>query len=449
MPLRRWLPLLTAALVALALVVAGLLAATALRSYLVDQVDADLMHSPALTATGPAPPPPGSSPLSSDLFIQEADTSGAVVQQISNLPQGLTAPTLPALTREEVLARGGQPFTTGGWRVVARPTATGSVMVAKPLSGVDDTVRRLVILEVAGGVAVLVVVTALSTWLVRRSLRPLRSVERTALAITAGDLSRRVPAYDPGTEAGEVGGAMNAMLDRLESAFADRATALAGARTSEARMRQFIADASHELRTPLTSVRGLAELHRQGAMPPDSVPDAFARIEEESTRMGLLVEELLLLARLDAERPLERSPVDLLALCGDTVRAVTTPQRPVVLEVLPGSAAPMVLGDGPRLRQVVDNLVSNALQHGRGRVTVRVGTRDGHAVIDVEDEGPGVADEDRERVFDRFYRGGQDRSRATGGSGLGLSIVAALVRVHGGSVAVRGARFTVTLPLAG
>lgn len=450
MPLRRQLPLLTASLVALALLVAGLLAATAMRSYLIDQVDAELVRSPTAGNGNPSPPdpPPSQSPLSSDLYIQFADSSGEVIRQLSNLPPGQSAPQLPELDRNEVTAIAGQPFTTNGWRVVARPTATGSVMVAKSLAEVDATVTRLVALELTVGLLVLAAVAGLSTLAVYRSLRPLRQVQTTAAAITAGDLSRRIPEPDPRTEVGAVGTALNTMLDRLETSFDERQQALAEAQRSEARMRQFVADASHELRTPLTSVRGTAELYRQGAVEPDGVPTAFARIEEQSQRMGLLVDELLLLARLDAERPLDTTPVDLLEVCTKAVHAAPSGDRPVRLSVLPGSTAPIVIGDPDRLRQVVDNLIGNALQHGQGKVSVEVGTNSSQAVLRVSDEGPGVPAADRSKVFDRFYRSTGDRSRATGGSGLGLSIVAALVAAHGGSVRVDGSSFTVRLPLA-
>ena len=446
MALRRLLPILTAALVAFALLVAGVLAATAMRSYLVNQVDMALLRSPANSPSPPPPQPSGQSPLSSDLFIQVADNTGTVVDQLSNLPAGRSAPELPVMTRAAVIATNSQPFTADGWRVVARPTPTGTVMIAQSLAAVDATVRQLVWLELGVGVLVLAVVAALSTVVVRRSLRPLQAVEDTALAISGGDLTQRVPQPAAGTEAGDVGLALNAMLDRLQLSFDQREQALEQARASEVRMRQFIADASHELRTPLTGVRGTAELYRQGAVPAEAVPQAFGDIESQSQRMGLLVDELLLLARLDAERPLDTRCVDLLGVCSEAVRGF--PDRPVVLDVAADSEAPMVLGDAGRRRQVVDNLIGNGLQHGQGTVTVTVGTQGGDAVIVVRDQGPGVPAQDAERVFDRFYRSAGDRSRASGGTGLGLSIVAALVAAHGGSVTVTGAEFTVRLPLA-
>jgi two-component system OmpR family sensor kinase len=309
------------------------------------------------------------------------------------------------------------------------------------------------------------VLAGLGYALVRTSLRPLEEIESTAEAIAAGNLSRRVPAQDPRTEVGRLGRALNGMLSQIETAFRAREASEARARRSEDRMRRFVADASHELRTPLTSIRGFAELYRQGAVvDPDDVARAMRRIEGEASRMGLLVEDLLLLARLDQHRQLERRPVDLLTLAVDAVhdaRAVA-PERRIALDVRPqtaGDSAPVVLGDEPRLRQVLSNLVGNALTHTPAGtpVTVRVGTAQengsGWAVLDVADTGPGLAPEETERVFERFYRADPSRTRGQGGIGLGLSIVAALVAAHGGTVDVAsapgaGATFRVRLPLA-
>lgn len=445
MPLRRLLPLLTVALVALALLVAGVLATTALRGYLVHQVDRDLLRSP--TASGVPPPPAdvAQNILPSSQVLEIIDDSGTTVRRFSNLPTGVTEPTLPRLTRAEVLATAQRPFTVDGWRVIALPAQNGtSTLVALPLADVEATVSRLIWLQVGVGLITLAAVGALSTVVVRRSLRPLAAVERTAVAISGGELHDRVPEPAAGTEAGDVGLALNSMLDRLELSFEQRQQALDVAQASEARMRQFVADASHELRTPLTGVRGTAELYRQGAIPVTEVPAAFGRIEQESQRMGALVDELLLLARLDAQRPLAHDDVDLLQVCSESARSLGA-----ALRMLPGSEAPIVRGDADRLRQVVDNLIGNGLQHGSGTVTVAVGTRGGQAVVEVSDEGHGVDPDEAARVFDRFYRSAGDRSRATGGSGLGLSIVAAIVAAHGGTVSVIGATFTVVIPLAG
>ncbi|HEY1176948.1 MAG TPA: ATP-binding protein [Phytomonospora sp.] len=287
-----------------------------------------------------------------------------------------------------------------------------------------------------------------------------------------GDLGSRVPDADPHTETGRLGGALNTMLSRIEQALDDRAA-------SEARLRQFLADASHELRTPLTSIKGFAELYRRGGAPPGPVlDDTIGRIEAESARMSLLVDDLMLLASLDRQRPLDRRPVDLLAVAADTVRDahVRAPARPIALEPLRGRdiLEPVTVpGDEPRLRQVLANLVANALRHtpADARITVRlgesakdepfvaeVGTRpDGTvAVIEVADTGPGLAGEHAERVFERLYRADPSRVRdhgaAASGAGLGLSIVAAIVTGHGGCVRLdtapgAGATFRVLLPL--
>jgi two-component system, OmpR family, sensor kinase len=243
------------------------------------------------------------------------------------------------------------------------------------------------------------------------------------------------------------------MLAQIQRAVASSEASAEHARSSEDRMRRFITDASHELRTPLTTIRGFAELYRQGAA--NDVELLMNRIESESRRMGLLVEDLLLLARLDAQRPLERHRVDLLALASDAVHDARSiaPKRAIAMEVFDGPGTPEVIGDDARLRQVLGNLVANALQHTpeTAGITIRVGTDRNEAILEVSDEGPGMSAEDAHRVFERFYRADSSRARASGGTGLGLSIVDSLVYAHGGTVSVttapgRGCRFTVHLP---
>jgi two-component system OmpR family sensor kinase len=289
-------------------------------------------------------------------------------------------------------------------------------------------------------------------------------VERTAAAIAAGDLSRRVPEHHPGTEVGRLSAALNGMLAQIEAAFGLRESSERAARASEDRMRRFVTDASHELRTPLTSIRGFAELYRQGAAAGSQDVDRYMRrIEDAAAQMGLLVDDLLLLARLDQQRPLEREPVDLLAVASDTVHdaQAMSPGRPVLLQVFEGPAAPVVMGDQSRLRQILGNLVSNALAHTPDGtpVSVRVGTRIDHqtgrpaGMLEVIDEGPGLPADEAERVFERFYRADPSRTRSRGGTGLGLSIVAALTAAHGGRVELDtrpgdGATFRVILPIA-
>jgi two-component system OmpR family sensor kinase len=327
------------------------------------------------------------------------------------------------------------------------------VTVAYDLSDVQETVRSLVWLQLGIGAAVLVVLGLAEFWSVHRSLRPLMEVEQTAAAIAAGQLARRVPERDPRTEVGRLSSALNGMLAQIQRALASSESSAEKARNSEERMRRFITDASHELRTPLTTIRGFAELYRQGAA--RDMEMVMSRVESESRRMGLLVDDLLLLARLDAQRPIEQNRVDLLALASDAVHdaQAVAPKRNITMEVFDGPGTPEVLGDEPRLRQVLGNLVTNALQHTpeSADITVRVGTEGDDAIVEVVDEGPGMSQEDALRIFERFYRTDSSRARISGGTGLGLSIVDSLVLAHDGTVTVttapgQGCRFYVSLP---
>ena len=327
------------------------------------------------------------------------------------------------------------------------------VTVAYDLSEIQHTVRSLAWLQLGIGVAVLLVLGLVGSWVVNRSLQPLTEVEQTAAAIAAGQLDRRVPERDSRTEVGRLSAALNGMLAQIQRALASSEYSAEQAVISEDRMRRFITDASHELRTPLTTMRGFAELYRQGAA--RDMEMVMSRIESESRRMGLLIDDLLLLARLDTQRPIERRRVDLLALATDAVhdaRAVS-PERKITIEVVDGPGTPEALGDEARLRQVLGNLMTNALQHtpDTADITVRVGTTAENAILEVVDKGPGMSQEDALRVFERFYRTDSSRTRSSGGSGLGLSIVDSLVHAHGGTVNVKtapgqGCRFYVSLP---
>ncbi len=468
-PLRIKLVAALLALVAGALALAGLAAATSLRSYLMKRVDQQLgivarSYRDPVRDGGPggpggpgAPGDRGPRELGPQYYVYIADGT----------PETLPAyprPKLPIPTTYH--QRQGYPFTVGtldghgSWRVIVVPRRDGSIVyVARSLADENGTVTRLVLLEAIIGLTVLVLLGGLGYVVVRRSLRPLEEVETTAAAIAAGDLSRRVPESDERTEVGRLATAFNSMLTQIESAFRVRAESEAAARKSEERMRRFVTDASHELRTPLTSIRGFAELYRQGAVAGDELPRLMRRIEDEGARMGLLVDDLLMLARLDQERPLARDVVDLLPLATDAVHdaQAVDPSRTVTLGT--DGAAYDVVGDESRLRQVLANLVGNALKHTPAGtpVEVRLSTADGQAVLEVVDHGPGLAPEDAERVFERFYRADPSRARSAGksegGSGLGLAIVAALAEAHGGSVSVdtspgKGATFRVRLPLA-
>ncbi|WP_316522071.1 sensor histidine kinase [Kitasatospora brasiliensis] len=337
----------------------------------------------------------------------------------------------------------------------ASPTITPTyVMVAVSREDIDATTGRLSTSFLAIGGGVLVLIAALGFFAVRAGLRPLRRIEQGAERIAAGELSHRMPELSPGTEVGRLSIALNGMLTQIEAAFAARAE-------SEARMRRFVADASHELRTPLAGIRGFAELYRMGALPTEAdVKRTMTRIESEADRMGALVEDLLVLARLDEERPLDLAPMDLRTLAADALHDLTAldPSRPVSLTGPTGSGAPgaaPVIGDEARLRQVVTNLVGNAVKHTPPGTPVRIGVGAGPGgicLLEVADSGPGLTEEQAQRVFDRFFRVDASRSRDNGGgAGLGLAIATALTRAHGGILTLhtapgQGATFRMELP---
>jgi two-component system, OmpR family, sensor kinase len=463
-----WLRLVTT-LLALAfagLTIAGAFGLRLLRDDLVARADAQLDEATNAATTSQAELAAGieadeKGVLPSDFYFRVVDLSGlrTIAEHAAPLSPDESPPTLPRLDGEEAADRTGEPFTVGSvdghdrWRVLVTPVrmrATGergTLLVATSLRETDDTVKNLLRIDMVVGGLVLLGLALAGYTMVRAAMRPLSDIERTAAAIAGGDLSRRIADEDPSTEVGRLGRALNVMLGRIEGAFREREASEARARQSEDRMRQFVADASHELRTPLTSIRGFAELHRQGAVTdPAEVGGLLERIEGEATRMGLLVEDLLLLARLDQARPLRKDPVDLLDVVTDAAHdaRVLAPDRQVDLDVR-GDQAPVVLGDDARLRQVVTNLVSNALTHTPAGTPVAVtletaGSEDpessGRVRIGVHDQGPGLTPEERERVFERFYRADPSRTRAAGGSGLGLSIVTAIVERHGGAISV-------------
>jgi two-component system OmpR family sensor kinase len=456
------------------LTLTGIFGARLLRGYLVDRVDEQLATAvEAVTAERDpfsAGMPPEEQVVPSQFDLTLLDDDGA---PYDSHPSTLTssAPDLPEITPAEAARNDARPFTVdairggGSWRAVALPLRgdAGSLVIATSLDDVDNTVNHLVQIDLIVGLAVLAGLAVAGYSLVRTALAPLTEIEQTAAAIGRGDLGRRVPDYDARTEMGRLSRALNAMLEQIERAFRDRSASEATARRSEQRMRRFVADASHELRTPLTSIRGFAELHRQGAVTdPAQVSGLLARIEDEATRMGLLVDDLLLLARLDQERPLRQTAVDLRGVVEDAATAAraTAPDRVIGVEVERQAEGPLVVpGDDARMRQVVTNLVDNALAYSPPGtpVTLRLSrtTRGASALaaIEVADTGPGLTPDQAERVFERFYRTDAARSRAHGGTGLGLSIVAAITAAHGGTVELdtapgEGATFRVLLPLA-
>ena len=457
-PLRVGLVAAMLLLVGCGLLASGVAVTSALRHDLVNRVDQTLIDASNSWAQAPRrmpPPDEGPNPARppSNFYVRGIDTAGNLWMAVNDRDAE------PALPEDNNV--GPTPVTIGSlngshiqWRAVSVRGPNGELTtVAIDLSDVERTVRSLAWSQVAIGTAVLVVLGVVGYWVVHRSLRPLAEVEQTAAAIAAGELDRRVPQRDPRTEVGRLSVALNGMLAQIQQAMASSESSAENARMSEERMRRFITDASHELRTPLTTIRGFAELYRQGAA--RDVEMLMSRIESESRRMGLLVDDLLLLARLDAQRPLERRRVDLLALASDAVHDAQSiaPQRRITMEVVDGPGTPEVLGDEARLRQVLGNLMANAVQHtpDTSPITVRVGTAGDDAVLEVADQGPGMTPEDAQRVFERFYRTDSSRARASGGTGLGLSIVDSLVYAHGGWVTVttapgQGCCFRVSLP---
>ena len=472
MSLRLRLLLALVGLVAAGLLVADGATYVSQQSFLLQRVDQQLTAAQlpvlrALENTGsglpgnvPTVPPGDSAVLPPGTYGCWIDHSGQIVDQVT-FSYGGSTPPVPALPSDlpQTAARNGGRITltvtaskhsSQRFRVLATQGggSTYTLVAAIPLTEVTQTLQRLLLVEAIVTFTVLFGLGLLAWWIVRREMRPLDDMAATAGAIAAGDLTRRVERADTRTEVGRLGLALNAMLAQIEEA-------LTRSRNSENALRRFLAQASHELRTPLSSVRGYAELFRRGAKEhPEDLDLAMRRIEQEAARMGVLVEELLLLARLDEGRSLEREPVDLTQVAADAVAdaRILAPDRDVELE----QTGPVgVLGDDSRLRQVVTNLVMNALQHAGAEARVVVSTRaaDSQAILEVADDGVGMPDDVAARVFEPFYRPPGAHGRSEGTAGLGLSIVAAIAEAHGGTVDLQtapgqGARFRVRLPAA-
>jgi two-component system, OmpR family, sensor kinase len=468
MSLRLRLLLILAPLFVVGLIVADVATYASLQSFLVSRLDDQVLagHQSAEVALenrvlgrgGPDGGPAGGfSALPQTTYAQLTLGDGTVIKGhpfAYDQSQATSTPTLPGVLQPgtpdhpnflTVSGNGGVDH----YRVYVDSARDGGILlVAVPLDEVDSTLGRLLLLEIAVTGGVTVILSVLTWVMVRRGLRPLERMGDTARSIVAEtDLSRRVEPSGEGTEVGRLGLALNAMLGQLESAFAERAH-------NEQRLRHFVSDASHELRTPLTSMQGYAELiQRNPAMDREDMLLAMRRMEEETRRMGLLVDDLLLLARLDQGRPLERKAVDLEALVSDACAdaRVAAPDRSITVRI----AAPLVAtGDDMRLRQVLGNVVRNALVHTPAGTPVELELRpqDGRAVIEVVDHGEGIPAGHAERIFERFHRANPARSGDQGGSGLGLSIAAAVVAAHGGDIRVvetpgGGATFRIELPL--
>jgi two-component system OmpR family sensor kinase len=499
-PLRIKLIAALLTLVALALTVIGFTSIVAFRGYLLNQADSQVQTLVVQSANG-APPSPHQSDSYTFLgFDYEViDSQGNLVSYYGNgQTLGPSGPDVPA-NPSWLSAHTGHPVTvtalagSGQWRIIEQPVGyqqqdgsqtMGTLVIGENLGNINHTIGHLTSLDVIVSLVIMLGLGVVSVAVVRTNLRPLDDIEETAEEIAAGHLDRRVPDRDPRTEVGRLGRSINTMLAQIETAFHDREESEEAAVQSEERMRRFIADASHELRTPLTAIRGFAEYYRQrggvatgeggaghggtgqgtggqgraGSLNPEDLDRIMQRVESEAARMGVLVEDLLLLARLDQQRPIEHRPVDLLVLAADAVQdtRMIAPDRPVQLTVQPGCAF-LVLGDEARLRQVIGNLMTNALTHTPDGTAVDVRLGAGlltgtppfpgapvpsvpAAVLEIADHGPGLTPEQARRVFERFYRADQ-------------AIVSALVAAHGGVATVdsapgQGATFRVTLPLA-
>jgi len=392
-------------------------------------------------------------PTSTSLTL--LDGNGAVVAGIGgDLNTVSVRDYIAGYSPAEVAEFEAEPFTVRAegenFRVLALPlpSGLGSVAIAQSLNDVDRTLSRLQWLFLLIGFVIVGLIALASRTMIKVGLKPLSDVEGTAAQIAAGDLSARLPEAKTTTEVGRLTTSLNTMLSRIEESFAVR-------KTSEDKLRRFVADASHELRTPLTAIRGFAELHRQGAVAGDEdTKQLLARIEGESVRMGSLVEDLLLLARLDQAREMERLPVDIAKVTRDAVASaqVAGADHPITLS---GDLNELyTLGDHHRIHQVVANLLANARTHTPAGTAIAVSiAQSGDGVrIAISDNGPGLSEEDQKRIFERFYRADSSRARNDGeGSGLGLSIVDAVMKAHGGSVSVasevgKGSTFTLFFP---
>lgn len=468
--LRTQLVVVTSVLIALAIAVTSLVAISALRAQMVHQLDEEMKASSSslVSSIGTSQTRQDGAVGSYRVYI--LDQRGNVLYSVAGADQ--QAENEPVLTGwdSEKVKKYHETGTTvnsrtgsNDWRImpISLESSTNgeasSMVIALPLKQTNQVVALVGVLTFAFGLATLAAAIAMTWVIVTRTFEPLARVEQTAAKIAAGDLSQRIEDYNPSNEIGNLAISLNTMLAQIESSFNAQAK-------SEAKMRRFVGDASHELRTPLVSIRGYSELYRQGALPNDeAVATAMGRIESESKRMGQLVEDLLTLARIDERRESKLAPFDLFHLAVDASNDAyaTSPDREVSLVGLTDDVAPTsapVIGDESRMRQVVANLLTNAMRYTPAGtpLEIAVGVREdvpGYplSVIEVRDHGPGIHGEDRERVFERFYRTDTSRSRDTGGTGLGLSIVAAILEQHDGSVHIEetpggGATFVISLP---
>jgi two-component system OmpR family sensor kinase len=475
--LRNRLILVSLSLSAVAILASDFASNTLMRSFLVRQVDSQLTSIAGgsilrLDRAGIDPnfvesedgansltpvKPLGGVPTATSVTV--LDVTGKVLARFGGELEGTsTKSPFTGFNPVDVINKNDKPFTleqSGDLpeiRALARllPSGEGTVIVSVALDSVDKTLGELRWLYLLISSIVLALIALIAWLMIRLSLRPLSNIEKTAAAIADGDLSARLEEKNPRTEVGHLTASLNTMLSKIESAFAARTE-------SENKLRRFVADASHELRTPLTAIRGFAELHRQGAIEEgEKTRELIGRIEKESMRMGSLVEDLLLLARLDQHREVEREPVDISLLVQEAVASARAagPEHPITI------AAPsdevFVLGDSMRIHQSIANLLANARTHTPAGtpITVSINQTENETLVAVSDTGPGLTPEQQAKIFERFYRADSSRTRAGGeGSGLGLSIVDAVMKANGGSVSVesevgKGSTFTLHFPIS-
>lgn len=460
-------------------VISGVIAQQALKGYLLHQVDSQLVALsggtlPRVAAFGIADsddfeenreerrknrPLIVATPLQripTSTSITLLDSDGTVLAELGgDLNSSPIANYLGGLSMQDVADLNGEAFTVKGTRddfraiAVVLPNGAGSVVAAQSLGDLNRTVDRLGLLFLLIGLLLLTLITVATRLVIRIGMRPLKDVEATAGEIAGGNLSVRMPDANPDTEVGRLVTALNAMLSRIEGSFAARIE-------SEDRLRRFVADASHELRTPITAIRGFSELYRQGAVQGEQpTKDLVARIEGESVRMSTLVEDLLLLARLDEERQMEMKPINLVDIVDAAVSSARVSNPHHKIEFEKPSHEIFILGDAPRVHQVIANLLANAGVHTPmgSQVALTISQEALGVAVAVSDNGPGLSPDAQSKIFQRFYRADPSRARVDGeGSGLGLSIVDAVMRAHGGSVSVQsepgnGAKFTLFFPL--
>ena len=479
-PLRNWslrnrLTVGVLVLSAIGFIGAGFVAQNSLRMYLIGQVDDQLLSVIGGTTNrvneagivndedaNPKHPEDNevarsATPLNrvpSTISVTVLDPFGNLIGGIGgDLNANKITDFVTGLLPSQIAAFGHKPFTIqapgADFRVVTEvlPSSLGSVVVAQSLSDFDKTTRRVGTIFLFIGVIVLLFIGIAARQVIKIGLHPLESVEETAQKIAAGDLSARLENFAPDTEVGRLSKSLNTMLGRIEESFAVRTQ-------SEEKLRRFVADASHELRTPLTAIRGFAELHRQGAVPEgEKTKELIGRIEKESIRMGALVEDLLLLARLDQSRQLAFKVVNISTIIEDAVASasVADPLHPISLNL---PAEIYVHGSEDRIHQVFANLLANARVHTPDGTQISITSHEDSdgVYVTVSDNGPGLSEEDQKKIFERFFRVDPSRQRnGAEGSGLGLSIVDAVMQAHGGKVGVvskqgEGTAFTLFFP---